>query len=109
MSRNRIKKQKHKIAFSLIFPLVTFIVIFSMFYYGITQVSLASDREMLKGLETTIHRDIIHCYATEGMYPPSIEYLENNYGLAYDHSKFQINYTPIAANLLPEVEIVEVP
>lgn len=108
MNRNRIKKQKHHMAFSLIFPLITFILIFGLFYYGITQVSAANDREMLQSLETTIHRDIVHCYASEGVYPPSIEYLEEKYGLTYDHNKYYIDYHPIAANLLPEVTIMEV-
>ncbi len=108
MRRNRLKKEKPNIAFAVVFPLVTFVVIFAMFYYGITQLSEASDRQQLEGLQTTIERDIVHCYASEGEYPPSLEYLEENYGLTYDHSKYFVDYQPVGTNILPDVTVMEV-
>lgn len=108
MRRNRLKKVKKNIAFSLIIPFVSFVIIFGLFFYGITQVSEANDREILESLKTTVNRDIVHCYASEGMYPPSLSYLEENYGLTYDHDKFYISYEPVGVNVLPEVTVMEV-
>lgn len=108
MKRDRLKKTKKNIAVSLIFPFVTFVVIFGLFYYGITQISSANNRQELESLQTTIHRDIVHCYASEGVYPPNLEYIEDNYGLTYDHNKYYIEYQPVGVNVLPDVTVMEV-
>lgn len=108
MKRDRFKKQKKGIAFSVVIPLVSFIFIFGLFYYGINEVNAASDRQILDSLKTAVHRDIVHCYATEGEYPPSIEYIEEKYGLTYDHSRFVIDYQVVGTNILPEVTVLEV-
>lgn len=108
MARNRIKKKKHNIAFSILVPLVSFVLIFSFFYYGIVQMAEANDRQQIDALETAVHRDIVHCYAAEGAYPPSLEYIEENYGLTYDHSRYTIIYEPVGVNILPDVTVMEV-
>lgn len=87
-------------------PLLTFILIFALFYRGILSVSVVNEEEMEKSLNKAVHQDIVHCYAVEGFYPPSLSYLEENYGLTYDKDKFFIDYRPIAANILPDVTII---
>ena len=42
------------------------------------------------------------------MYPPSLNYLKEHYGLTYDESKFLIDYQPMGANLMPEVVILSI-
>ena len=48
------------------------------------------------------------CYAVEGAYPDSLDYLRSNYGLAYDRSRYQVTYSAFASNLVPEIYVVEV-
>ena len=48
------------------------------------------------------------CYAVEGAYPESLDYLRSNYGLAYDRSRYQVTYSAFASNLVPEIYVVEV-
>ena len=69
-------------------------------------ISNIADEEQCKNLETTLRRDILQCYAVEGTYPPSLDYLEENYGFFYDTDKFYIDYIAIGSNIMPDVTII---
>ena len=47
------------------------------------------------------------CYAVEGAYPESLQYMRDNYGLAYDESRYLVTYDAFASNLLPDIFVVE--
>ena len=49
----------------------------------------------------------LQCYVVEGVYPPSLEYLEENYGLVLNHQDYYIHYDIFAENLAPEVIVTE--
>lgn len=52
-------------------------------------------------------RTAVECYATEGIYPPDVKYMEKNYGLTYDHTKYVIFYDVFASNIMPQIEVYE--
>ncbi|MBQ9264369.1 MAG: hypothetical protein IJ189_09200 [Clostridia bacterium] len=63
--------------------------------------------------ETEIVRDAVKnaaltCYAVEGAYPDSIEYLRDNYRLAYDEDRYLITYEAFASNMIPDIWVTEV-
>lgn len=62
----------------------------------------AMNLEMTK---KTITKYAIQCYASEGSYPPDLEYLEENYGLILDHDKYIYYYDAFASNVLPIIDI----
>ncbi len=105
MRNNRFKNELEPPAYNIIIPVLSFILIFALFYLAITQLAGNSQIRQLQTLENAVHKDILHCFASEGEYPESIEYLEENYALTYDHDRFSIEYTPGASNTLPEVRI----
>jgi len=47
----------------------------------------------------------VQCYALEGSYPPSLEYLEEHYGLILDRERYFFYYEVFASNVLPTVEV----
>ncbi len=62
--------------------------------------------------ETDIVRDAVKnaaltCYAVEGAYPSDVEYLRENYHLAYDESRYLITYEAFASNMLPDIWVTE--
>ena len=69
--------------------------------------SQTTDRQE-ESLRRALERDIVQCYALEGTYPPSLSYIEEHYGLTYDHSTFYVDYRPIGANLYPDVTILQI-
>ena len=48
------------------------------------------------------------CYAVEGAYPGDLEYLRENYGLAYDQSRYMVTYESFSSNLVPTIYVTEV-
>ena len=60
-----------------------------------------------ESLESALIRNITYCYAVEGSYPESLDYLKEHYGLTYDEDRFFVDYQVIGANILPDVTIIE--
>ncbi|HAG70259.1 MAG TPA: hypothetical protein DCL38_09860 [Lachnospiraceae bacterium] len=90
-----------------VLSVLVFVGIIAIFIIGINSVSnstLTDDRTLL---EKAVTKDIVHCYAVEGVYPPSLSYIEEHYGLTYDHKKYIVSYEPIGSNIMPSVMIIE--
>lgn len=81
-------------------------VIIALFWYLISSVDSSTVARQQESLTDAINRDVLHCYAVEGFYPPSLEYIEEHYGLQYDKETFVVDYQPIAYNMRPDVTIL---
>ena len=92
-----MKKLYCAILAALILVLVLLMPVFSR---DIREGSAASIRE-------TVLRAAAQCYAVEGVYPSSLEYLEENYGLVLNHDRYYIIYDSFSSNLPPTVEVLE--
>ncbi|MDR2108680.1 MAG: hypothetical protein LBP28_04375 [Coriobacteriales bacterium] len=53
-----------------------------------------------------VRRSAVQCYALEGSFPPSIQYLEQNYNLVIDRTHYAVYYESMGANLLPQIRVV---
>ncbi len=106
---NRFQKLslKKRIMDSVSLPIVIFIVTLALLFYGVSSISNTAANEEKGNLERALQKDIVHCYAVEGIYPPTLVYLEDHYGLTYDKEKFLIDYQVIGANLMPNVTVIE--
>ncbi|MDR1796942.1 MAG: hypothetical protein LBR44_05770 [Clostridiales Family XIII bacterium] len=74
-------------------------------YFGLQSLGRTQSGEQAKVAEDAIIRAAVQCYALESRYPPSLEYLEENYGLMLDHDKFVYHYRANGTNLRPEIEV----
>lgn len=83
-----------------------FVTVTVMFFIAVDETGRGAVRKQQESLESAVSRDIVQCYAIEGRYPPSLEYMEEHYGLVYDKSAFFIDYQPIGSNLYPDVTII---
>ncbi len=54
-----------------------------------------------------VKKAALTCYAVEGAYPGGLAYLEDNYGLSYDHDLYMVVYNAFASNLFPEIHVME--
>lgn len=89
-------------------PLLVGIIILLLFLRGIQSVSDTTAAKQRESLETALARSIAQCYAVEGMYPPSLNYLKAHYGLTYDEDKFFVDYQSTGSNLMPEVTVLAI-
>lgn len=106
--KNRFENTKDRRSVDpMALSVVMFIAVIVAFIIGIGYVSGSSYLDDEATLLKAINRDIVHCYAVEGAYPESLEYMEENYGLTYNHDRFIVDYDVQGANIMPTVMIVE--
>ena len=102
-TRNRTISLSHIWQFISMFFVLGFLIFFIV---GVNTVDDTTSSEQAKSLETAVRRSVAQCYAVEGTYPPSLEYLEEHYGLLYDTDSFYIDYTAIGSNIMPDITIL---
>lgn len=66
----------------------------------IDQCSASAERRQV---QDAVRRAVVTCYAAEGAYPDSLDYLKSRYGLVYDEDEFFVNYDAFASNLMPDI------
>lgn len=105
--RNRFSgKEKNSDRRNLIITICIFAAVFCVFWFGISSVSTKTDEEEIQTLEQAVMRGVTYCYASEGSYPESLNYLKENYGLFYDEEKYFIDYQPLGSNIMPYITII---
>jgi hypothetical protein len=57
-------------------------------------------------IRRTVESSARQCYVIEGVYPPDLEYLEQNYGLQINTNEFYVSYEIYASNQPPTVKVV---
>lgn len=108
--KNTVKiqnKYKERYWKGLIMPVVLFVCLLVFLSVGIRNVSAVSDKESRQILQDAVLRATVQCYAIEGMYPPDVTYLEDNYGVTYDHDRFIVHYEAFASNIMPDITVVD--
>ena len=99
----RLHRRKLNKTFLSVLFFAAIVVVFFL-AVGLTQKSSLSGEE--KALKSALKRAITHCYAENGYYPPSLDYIEEHYGLLYDPEAFFIDYRPVGGNIFPDYTVV---
>ena len=98
-------KKKHSLPGMLLSSLITLAVLASFFFLTRGLFDRTEDEE-LRILEDAIRRASVQCYAIEGRYPPSVEYLEEHYGIVVDTDRYAVFYDGFASNLMPDITVI---
>ena len=104
MSRFQVHRRKKITSFHI--GITLFAAILVLFLYGISYVGASTGDRQEASLINAMERNIVHCYALEGFYPPSLSYMEEHYGLTYDENMFIVDYQPIGTNIYPDFTII---
>lgn len=59
-------------------------------------------------LQDAIENAVVGCYATEGRYPESLDYLVENYGIQIDRQQYLVIYDAFADNIRPRVQVIRI-
>lgn len=101
-----MKIKKSLMPFIRCIPAVlVFALIIVLAVIGVNDIDKNADSEGLSLTEKSIKRAVITCYAQEGSYPESIEYLKENYGL-HISDDYIVNYDIFASNIMPEIQVM---
>ena len=85
--------------------IVLFLIIVAAILTGINRTSDVRSDEEMQMAEDSVRRAVVSCYAIEGRYPESYQYLKDNYGISIDDSKYIVHYEIFASNIMPEITI----
>ena len=102
-----MRKRKHSFARGLAISLIVFAaLIFASvsLFRGVGTATSEAQIEMVRG---AVRRAALTCYAVEGAYPATVEYLQRNYGLIYDEENYFVHYDSFASNILPDIRVTE--
>jgi len=81
-------------------------VILAAFLFALSRLQSGSGAVQRRQLEDSIRRACVACYAAEGVYPPTLAYLETHYGIQVDNTRYNVFYEVFAENLMPEITVV---
>ena len=98
---------KRKINGTLI-NIILFGVIIIVFMAAIRYTAGNTMNRQEEVLNRALERDIVQCYAENGYYPPSLDYIKEHYGLIYDEGSFFVDYTPVGGNIYPGYRVMRI-
>ena len=72
---------------------------------GIDGARSMTEETRLDNVKQSVVNGAVLCYSVEGVYPDSLEYLRENYGVKYDENKYLVHYKYVAADIMPGVTV----
>ena len=90
-----------------IFKLIVIAGILILSVLLVNRISSAQDIAETELVKDAIRNAAVTCYAVEGAYPDSVEYLREHYQLAYDESRYFVTYEAFATNHIPDIYVTE--
>ena len=69
-------------------------------------ISVRTDAEVLALAEEGVRRAAVECYALEGFYPTTLDYLVEHYGVTAGDDRYLISYQYVASNLMPDISVL---
>ena len=91
-----------------VLSLVFFGAVIGLFLNGVKSFGARMEAEGAETLRSAITRACVQCYAIEGRYPPSVQYLEDEYGIQIDEERYDVFYSGFASNVMPDITVVSV-
>lgn len=77
------------------------------FLLGLNRLEEGRTEEGRRRLENTLRRTAAAGYALDGAYPPSLDHMRQRFGLYWDEEAYVVHYEIFAANLAPEITVME--
>lgn len=92
----------------VVVTLTSFLLIVALLLAGLTALSSRNSTELSTSLKASVLHAMLTCYAVEGVYPSDATYLEDYYGLSYDHKSYSVFLDAFADNVLPGISILQI-
>ena len=98
-------KRRFSLGPVLVLPLAIAAVL--MFTTAVANLQEGHRSEGKQQLEEAVRRGAVACYAAEGIYPPTLQYLQEHYGLQINEDRYVVFYEVFAQNMMPDVTVLE--
>lgn len=103
MKKSRTDNSKRVFAVSA----ALFILIIVWFMISVSNADKAASEKQCGSVRDEIMNGAVLCYSIEGEYPPSLSYLEENYGISVNSEKYIVGYDYFGANIRPTITVIE--
>ena len=90
-----------------VLSVLVFIGIVALMWGGLSETEQRGGVEQARLLKDALRRASASCYANEGRYPPTLDYILQNYGVVVNEDKFVVTYSAFAQNIMPTINVVE--
>lgn len=87
--------------------ILLFVVLLAGSWKLVTQLDHSEQNTETEMVFDAVRNAALTCYAVEGAYPMQLSYLEDRYGLSYDHSHYMVIYSTFASNIFPDIRVIE--
>lgn len=108
MKKRAEKKRDWRFITGCVVSAAAFGIVVGLFLSGVFSFLDRAEAEGADTLRNAIAQASVQCYAIEGRYPPSVEYLEEQYGIRIDRERFNVFYDGFASNIMPEITVFPV-
>lgn len=98
------RKKKHPLRWVLVLGIFLCAALFLTLGTGHMEETVQREQQEL--LQEAINQAVVNCYALEGRYPESMQYLIENYGIQVDFDKYAVSYEIFAENIKPHVKVL---
>ena len=98
--------QKKSRAWIPVLAAVVILGVLLWFFSAMGNLTRDSADEGREQLETALRRSAVACYAAEGIYPPTLDYLTEHYGVQIE-DQYIVFYEIFASNLMPDITVLE--
>ncbi len=99
--------EKRRINRLTILSVILFILVVIWFVISAANAGNAADRKRTDSVYGSVMNGAVLCYSIEGEYPPSLDYLKENYGVIFDSDRYVVDYSYFGANIRPTVVVAE--
>jgi len=89
----------------LVFSLLVFAALLCFLVLAVGDADKNSDQKQMEFLSQALRRAAVSCYAIEGRYPATVQYMEDHYGVVIDHNKFIVDYDISFSNQVPVINV----
>ena len=86
---------------------VVFVALIAGFVLLINSLTATSGEQETQLVYDAVKNATLTCYAVEGTYPETLDYLREHYKLAYNTERFVVEYDAFASNLMPTITVRE--
>ena len=100
-----MKRVKTKISWAIAVVAVSLVLVW--FFSAMGHLQSGNAREGKQQLEDALRKAAAACYAAEGIYPPTLEYLQTHYGIQIDNRRYAVFYEIFADNIMPEITVLD--
>ncbi len=109
MNKDAFSGSFRKLLVNGIFILVLLLaIVIYVISYSLNSVSETVIEQQIFLIKDAAIRNSVQCYALEGSYPETINYLKNNYNFSYDDKNYVVHYENLGSNLLPQISVFHI-